>query len=84
MATPRTKYQVTLPDGTVATCSSHRTYTHAVAVMDSNGWHVAAYCSSERFGNERLGSIQGYDAAYAKRNGHHMYAQTCLLQVATV
>lgn len=54
------KYRATMPDGRVATRTSRRAYTHAIAKRLASGWVCTAFCGSfelaakERATQERL------------------------------
>jgi hypothetical protein len=46
------KYVVRLPDGTQATRTSPRTYSHAIAVKDARGWGVLGYAGNLDLANK--------------------------------
>lgn|SRR5487761_1394393 len=59
--TPRRRYTVTLPDGVRVTRTSHRLYTHAVAVHRAVAtpywpqiWLVAGFCGSRDLAEKQV------------------------------
>lgn len=56
-------YRVDLPDGTVKTRTSSRTYTHAIAVL-TDRWWVSSFCGSLTLAEKEL---QAQQSLYSRR-----------------
>lgn len=47
------RYEVTMPDGTIRTRFSKRTYAHAVIACRDGRWYVAGFCGSHNLAVKR-------------------------------
>jgi hypothetical protein len=54
------RYSATLPDGTIATRNSPRTYTHCIAVRypDDKRWRSGGFAGSEELARKEAGTQQ--------------------------
>lgn len=60
-------YTVTLPDGGTKTRTSHRVYTHVVAVRRGTGWDVTSFCGSLDLAGKELAAKRRDDDRLAER-----------------
>lgn len=52
------KLTARLPDGTWATRTTHRTYTHVVAVQDEAGWGAIAWAGTQLLAERRANEVR--------------------------
>ncbi len=82
-----TRYEAHLPDGTIKTRNSDRTYTHAIAVRkpaDPNHqgrpeWHCVAFCGSAELAQREVGKWQ--NARTSRADSAPYYAQVIAIAV---